>query len=86
MRLACGTEARIGPGMNRQLLDANSTDGSKNHNDDEEVDDLLRVAFDVENEWIGDVGWWSDDHDNLALRRHVQHARATKPAVPMVSG
>ena len=33
--------------------------------DDEEVDDLLRVAFDIENERVRDVRRRCDDYDNL---------------------
>ena len=33
--------------------------------DDEEVDYLLRVAFDVEDEGVGDVGRWAEDYDYL---------------------
>ena len=33
--------------------------------DNEEVDDLLRVAFDIENERVRDVRRRCDDYDNL---------------------
>lgn len=35
------------------------------YHDDEKVDNLLRVAFHIENEWIGDARWGSKNNDDL---------------------
>ncbi len=54
--------------------------------DDEKVDDLLRVAFDVDNKGISNRRGWPDNDDNLAaLVRLTNVSELTETCAPRES-